>query len=794
MMNASSFNGFESLESCFQSLLIVSAIGSIVVLMAIAIHVIASKWISATWLYVFWFVVLIRFVVFATPESPTSLLNLVMQPTQSSISLIDSDTQGLGGNERLIFTSDSVVPIPIDEQAASIRWWPLSIWTLAAIGWLVVVSGLMCRLGLGYLSVKRLVRKTTEPPSELLSRFENLKRQTGLRRRTRLRISNELEIPAMVGTLNPIVIVPEWCCRELDEEQLEMIFTHELIHIQRCDGLIQLVAHLIVVLHWFNPLARIAARFIESTRELSCDRRVIEIWKKSKSVRTQAGSAAETLLIERKYGKTILDIAGRASSVNNASQFNAAFLGGFVGSNQNLIKQRIAMLVNSRSQWWLRNVVAGGFIALLLAVGFTSAQTVCPPCPPTEVQHDNLLPLLPQAVPTEQPVSSLLPLLPEVPIYRVATSGEPVLYDVPLAAPDLKPLPHSQPILLNVGEVKRLKFDYSIPELMVKVPAILNVTPLAPKEMRFTAVAPGKTEVHVSNFDRKVQILRFRIVPDVRELKSKVEKEFSDAKVYITATTDGFVNLVGHVTTEQVSKINKFVIANCDLPVRNQLSDKAPIAIKIKVYEVSTTKLNQLGGDWSKYRADLPKDIKGLQTLLPAKDAGVVKLEDDSLQNFLTVCERHQIATLLDQPILVAHHGHAAEYLSGGEVPVAVIDEKGQHSVEFRSFGTKIQATPHVHSKDEMTLEIHTEVSRVDKEQSSITSVPQFRVRRVNTGMRVKPGETIALIGDYREETNGDKDTTELVFLLTPRLIEQGSELKLSKEAAAAKKEASKKR
>ena len=386
-MNVFNLQNFESLASCFQGLLFVSAIGSVVVLTAIAFHLAASKWISPTWLYVLWFVVLLRFVLFAVPESPTSLLNFAVQPT-TEVSFLELDAQGIGEDERLIFSSDAVVPIPIDEQTDSFLWPTEYCWMFAAVAWFVVVVGLMIRLGLGYLAVKRLVAETSKPSKELIARFENLKVRLGLRQRTRLRVSNEIEVPAMAGLFNPVVVLPEWCCRELDDEQLEMVFTHELIHIQRFDGLVQLVAHLIVVLHWFNPLARVAASFIESTRELSCDRRVIEIWKKAKCGRAQVGSA-ETLLIERRYGRTILDIAGRAHSMesaNNASQFSVALLSGFVGSNQNLIKQRIAMLVKSRSQLWLRNIVAAGFIALLLAVGFTSAQTICPPGLPVEVQ------------------------------------------------------------------------------------------------------------------------------------------------------------------------------------------------------------------------------------------------------------------------------------------------------------------------------------------------------------------------------------------------------------------------
>ena len=263
-------------------------------------------------------------------------------------------------------------------------------------------------------------------------------------------------------------------------------------------------------------------------------------------------------------------------------------------------------------------------------------------------------------------------------------------------------------------------------------------------------------------------------------MKSKVEKEFPDANVFVRGTTDGFVNLYGQVTTDQIAKINEFVVANCNLPIRNQLSDTPPIAIKIKVYEVSTTKLKQLGVDWSKFGVDLPAEIESLRSVLPFIGEGevkgglmtIAKLKENQFDEFLMALERHQIAKLLDQPVLVAQHGRVAEFVSGGEVPIASLNEKGRPIVEFRFFGTKIQTTPYIHSEDEMTLEIVAEVSEVAKELSMNDGIPGFRVRRINTGVRLKPKQSIAMIGDYRNKEKGDKESTELVFLMTPRFID----------------------
>jgi beta-lactamase regulating signal transducer with metallopeptidase domain/Flp pilus assembly secretin CpaC len=821
-MNVPNLSAFESLlVSCFQSLLLVSAVGSIVVLIAIAFHVITSKWISASWLYLLWFVVLSRFVLFAAPESPTSFLNLVAQP-KTAISAIESTVEDTSGDGFLIFSSENVIPIPIDEQTATFSWSQLNIWKIAALVWLLVVIGSLCRLGVGFLRVKRLINQTALPPSDLEIRFEELKQQFRLRERTRLRISDEIEVPAMAGLLSPVVILPSWCCHELDNEQLEMVFTHELVHIQRRDGLIQLVAHLIVVLHWFNPLTRTAARFIDSNRELSCDRRVIELWKKTKQGRFQSGSA-HALLVERKYGKTILEIAGRSQSGNNATQFNAALMGGFTGSNQHLIKQRIAMLVSSSSPQWLRNIFAAGFVTLLLAVGFTSAQTVTYPqavCPPDEtvavqLPPDSFFPPL--------PVPDVMPELPrsELPSVSAVDSAQGVwlpqspMNGLPVGAilpqpvngglqqlsttpnTEAKPRPNAKPIRLNAGEVKDISFDYAIPEIVVRDPAILTATLLSQDRMRFTAVAPGKTEVHVFNLNREAQTLRFHVVPDVRELNAKLKEKFPELKVGVTGMTDGFVNLVGQVATaEQITKINEFVTANCNLPVRNQLTDKDPVAIKVKVYEVSTTKLQTLGIDWSKIDKNVPSEIKSLRSLLPnhsgtpnTKTLDFAKLEGDQFDKFLERLEQHNIAKLLDQPILVARPGHMTEYFSGGKVPIAVINEKGQPTVEFRSYGTKIQVTPLFHAKAEMTLEILAEVSEVCEDLADSTGVPGFRVRRINTGLRLNTGDSIALVGDYKHGKNNDAESTELVFLLTPRTIELGPEFKLTRKSVDSNKE-----
>jgi pilus assembly protein CpaC len=134
--------------------------------------------------------------------------------------------------------------------------------------------------------------------------------------------------------------------------------------------------------------------------------------------------------------------------------------------------------------------------------------------------------------------------------------------------------------------------------------------------------------------------------------------------------------------------------------------------------------------------------------------------------------------------------------LSGGEIPIQVASGLGTNSIEFRPFGTELDIVPLIHGQGELTLEVRAEVSEVAPDLTNDSGVPGFRVRRVNTGVRMRSGYTLALAGDYKERSEAEKkgiphlmdspffgpafrrtqdqgSETELVFLITPRFISE---------------------
>ncbi len=361
---------------------------------------------------------------------------------------------------------------------------------------------------------------------------------------------------------------------------------------------------------------------------------------------------------------------------------------------------------------------------------------------------------------------------------------------------------------LIAGAARRLKFEFDIPELVVENPEIVQATPVSPNEILVTGLKPGISTLTVSDADKNLQMINVEVKVDTRKLEMAFRNYFPDSQIKVHPLQTGVI-LAGHVArADQVANI--MLVARDFFPtnVVNQLqvNGNQNIAIKVKVYEVSRTKLRQLGIDWS-YISPEFSIVSSVSQIIQAVNRnsgvqangntlafGVVDDGGTQFDAFIQTLERHSIAKLLDQPILVAQNGRPAEFLSGGEIPILIPAGLGVATVEFRAFGTKLDMVPIVHGNGELTLEVRAEVSEVAADLASPDGTPGFRVRRVNTGVKMKAGHTLALAGDYREDHTATKqgipglmhspvfgplfravsdeaNETELVFLITPSFI-----------------------
>src|SRR6185436_6753319 len=75
----------------------------------------------------------------------------------------------------------------------------------------------------------------------------------------------------------PTVVLPDSIASHLNDDELEAIMLHELIHIQRRDNLIGNLQLGLCAVLWFHPLVWFISRKLFDEREQACDERVIEV-------------------------------------------------------------------------------------------------------------------------------------------------------------------------------------------------------------------------------------------------------------------------------------------------------------------------------------------------------------------------------------------------------------------------------------------------------------------------------------------------------------------------------------
>ena len=153
-------------------------------------------------------------------------------------------------------------------------------------------------------------------------------------------------------------------------------------------------------------------------------------------------------------------------------------------------------------------------------------------------------------------------------------------------------------------------------------------------------------------------------------------------------------------------------------------------------------------------------------------------------------------ATILAEPVLTVLSGHPASFLSGGEfaVPTIVgVQGVGAQQTTFRGFGTSLLVTPTVLDKDHIRLQIMPEYSQVTG--GNTNGIPNLGVRRAQTTVQLREGQTIAIAGLMSRRTTSEvgrvpylaeipivgplifaakqdnQDENELLILVTPELV-----------------------
>ena len=302
----------------------------------------------------------------------------------------------------------------------------------------------------------------------------------------------------------------------------------------------------------------------------------------------------------------------------------------------------------------------------------------------------------------------------------------------------------------------------------------------------------------------------------LREHQELVVKAFYLVNADVKQTANMIRTLVKTRDIFFDEKINLLVLK--DTPHAIQLAERLVAAqdlaepevmLEVEVLEVSTNKLLEVGVRWPDQlgvgvtgAAGVPGQITGSEA--QAFNSDLVRLTFTDPLFLLTLRQQDGSASVLANPRIRVKNKEKARVHIGDRVPVITTTAAAtggfvSESVSYLDVGLKLEVEPLVYLEDDVAIKVGLEVSNIAREIRTVgsnTLTYQIGTRNANTTLRLRDGETQVLAGLISDEDrrsasrvpgignwpvlgrlfSSTRDTTgrtEIVLLITPRLLRQ---------------------
>lgn len=404
-------------------------------------------------------------------------------------------------------------------------------------------------------------------------------------------------------------------------------------------------------------------------------------------------------------------------------------------------------------------------------------------------------------IPDDQPTYAVLGKSVVIPlkarVARIVVSGQP-----PSRAPAAAPAAAGQPApapatAANAGDGI----------------ADVDVTLLSPTDLFFRGRQAGSMNVVLQSVDGTCYIKDVIVTIDPGALQSKLAELMPEENHIRVRSAEKSIVLTGEISDAlKLDDVMSLAMAyGADgKKVVNLLRVTAPqqVMLEVKIAEVSKTLLDRLGARVGLSRTGgggrdsyslISSFLSGGGGLLEAIRIGRTSVGIDGQKD-------DGLVRILAEPNIMAISGQQASFLSGGKIfiPVAQSAAGGggtNITLEEKEFGIGVKFTPTVLNGGRVNLKMVSEVSDLSQTGSPFTTVtgvtavlPSLTVRRADTTVQLNDGQSFVIAGLIKSNvtesikrypglgevpvmgalfrsTEFQNDQTELMFVITPRLV-----------------------
>lgn len=341
--------------------------------------------------------------------------------------------------------------------------------------------------------------------------------------------------------------------------------------------------------------------------------------------------------------------------------------------------------------------------------------------------------------------------------------------------------------------------------------ADVDVMLLSPSDLFFRGRKTGSMNVILQNAEGVCFVKDIVVTIDPSTLQAKLAELMPEETGIKIKGAENALVLTGHVGDAiKLDQIMSLATSYGDgKKVVNLLRVMTPqqVMLEVKIAEVSKTLLDTLGSRVGINRSSgggvntyslLSSFLSNGGGVLEALKIGRTALSIDGQKN-------DGLVRVLAEPNIMAISGQQASFLSGGKIfiPVSQVNNAGITTItlEEKEFGIGVKFTPTVLDGTRINLKLISEVSDLSQTGSPFTTIggvtsvlPSLTVRRADTTVQLNDGQSfviagliknnvtesvkrfpglgeVPLLGTLFRSSEFQNDQTELLFVITPRLV-----------------------
>ena len=368
----------------------------------------------------------------------------------------------------------------------------------------------------------------------------------------------------------------------------------------------------------------------------------------------------------------------------------------------------------------------------------------------------------------------------------------------------------------TLGKSALLKLPDPVTRVSVGDKEIADIILINPKEVYLLGKKVGATNIMLWGKNGQSTVVDVSVSMDANGLAAKLEQMFPNEKnIKISNAADSLVVSGTVFDAVKVDKVMMIAEAYGGKKVVNMLNVSAPqqVMLEVKMAEVSKTILDKLGAQFSASRANggvAYAIAAGFLSLAASPAAiaagtsgGLVTITHDNKVIKIDAENKDELVKTLAEPNIMAISGQEGSFLAGGKIfiPVPQSNAAGNTiTLEERDFGVGLRFTPTVLEGDLINLRVAPEVSELSTTGTTVSAsgsssvLPSFTIRRASTTVQLRDGQSFAIAGLIKSDNGTSirrfpilgeipilgalfrssefkKDKTELLFVITPRLV-----------------------